>query len=249
MKLLLLSNSTAPGQPFLAHALDEIAELAGDATTVAFIAYGASDAATYTTRMQEALAPIGLRVLPTTTSAELAAALASAQSFFVGGGNAFRLLKGLAARELLEHLRACVKDGAPYFGASAGANIACPTIRTTNDMPIVEPADLAALCFVPFQINAHYPTEQAVGAGGETRDERLAEFLEENDVPVLALPEGAWLKVDGSSAHVGGVEGARLFQAGKAASVIGVGTDVSWLLETRPRYDVGASPAGLRPRT
>jgi dipeptidase E len=111
---------------------------------------------------------------------------------FVGGANSFRLLKRLSALGVLGELRARV------LGASAGANLACPTIRTTNDMPIVDRGSFRALGLVPFQINPHYPYDEPAGPPeGKTRPQRIAEFLEENDVPVLALREGTWLGVSG----------------------------------------------------
>ena len=107
--------------------------------------------------------------------------------------------------------------GMPYLGASAGINIACPTIRTTNDMPIVEPATLDALGLIDFQINPHYvdpdPTSTHMG---ETREQRIQEFLEENRTPVLGLREGGWIRVEGARGRLGGSRGARIFRRGAA---------------------------------
>jgi dipeptidase E len=104
----------------------------------------------------------------------------------------------------------------PYTGASAGSNLACPTVRTTNDMPIVEPPSLAALGLVPFQVNPHYldPAPDSTHMG-ETRETRIREFLEENDVPVVGLREGAMLRVEGDSVLLKGVAGARIFRRGR----------------------------------
>lgn len=139
-----------------------------------------------------------------------------AQAFFVGGGNTFRLLKSLQDFELLWTMRAMVLNGkAKYIGASAGANLACPTIRTTNDMPIVEPRNLDALKLIPFQINPHYVDSHSVSQHmGETRETRINEFLEENNVPVVGLREGSWLTISGESMTLGGNKTARIFSRG-----------------------------------
>jgi dipeptidase E len=140
-------------------------------------------------------------------------------------------------------------DGVPYLGASAGANLACPTIRTTNDMPIVDPGTFRALDLIPFQINAHYPAaEPASLQPGETRQQRILEFLEENDVPVLGLREGTWLRVSAGVATVGGVTGSRLFRRGTEPQELPTGSDVSALLDLAAEFDttkpVRGSPAG-----
>lgn len=166
----------------------------------------------------------------------------SAEAVLVGGGNAFRLLAAVYRLDLLHVIRRRVGEGVPYIGSSAGTNIACPTIRTTNDMPIVEPPSLAALGLIPFQINPHYPARETLaGHLGETRDQRIAEFLEDNDVPVLALHEGCWVEVTGTSATIGGVAGARLFQRAATPRDFPPGADVSDVMRTPIRFD---HPAG-----
>lgn len=156
----------------------------------------------------------------------------------VGGGNAFRLLAAVQRLGLVDVIRRRVAEGMPYVGSSAGTNLACPTIRTTNDMPIVQPRTLSALGLVPFQINPHYPSDEPTpGQPGETRDQRLTEFLDENDVPVLGLREGSWLQVTGPTATVGGVSGGRLFRRSRPPCHQPPGTDVSNLLRPRGRFD------------
>jgi dipeptidase E len=126
----------------------------------------------------------------------------------------------------------------PYLSASAGTNLACPTIRTTNDMPIVEPRSLVALGLVPFQINPHYVDEGRVNPRhAETRDLRIREFLRENDVPVVGLREGAWLDSQDDSIAVGGETGGRIFERGVKPRDLPPGQDLSALLETKPLYD------------
>jgi dipeptidase E len=148
-------------------------------------------------------------------------AVREAEAFFVGGGNTFRLLDRLYRLDLLEALRERVRAGVPYLGVSAGCNVACPTIKTTNDMPIVQPASFDALGLVPFQVNPHYsygPTflqqgDVYVQHFGETRDERIREFHEENDTPVVGLWEGALLRIEQGGRTLIGAP-ARLFRRG-----------------------------------
>jgi len=166
---------------------------------------------------------------------------ADAQAVFTGGGNSFRLLRALHTTGLVEALRDRVAAGAPYMGSSAGTNMACPTLRTTNDMPIVQPPSFEALALVPFQINPHY-LDPAPGSAhmGETREERLTQFLEENAVPVLGLREGTWLVREDDRLELAGVAaGARLFRRGAAPEEYGPGTDLSELLTAPARFDVG----------
>ncbi len=139
-----------------------------------------------------------------------------------------------------------MRDGLPYLSASAGTNLACPTIRTTNDMPIVEPRSLAALGLVTFQINPHYAeVDPASAAYAASRDQRIGEFLQENDVPVVALREGAWLDVRPNSILVGGPTGGRLFQRGVLPRELPRGSDLTASLERRAVYD---SPANKHVR-
>ena len=169
------------------------------------------------------------------------AAVRDAQAVLVGGGNTGRLLDRVQKAGVLPLLRRRVAAGLPYVGISAGTNLACPSIRTTNDMPICELRSTAALGLVPFQINAHF-TDGAYfirhGAryrpyGGETREVRLLEFLEENPGPVLALREGAILHVEGTKARLVGPGGGRLYARGKPPRDLAPGLDVSFLLRAK----------------
>ena len=206
-----------------------------------FFGQASSEPRRYAQLMQDALQPIGVTVSLAGARNHPGVELEQADAVFVGGGNSFRLLRALQEGDLLEAIRDRAEAGVPYLGASAGSNLACPTIRTTNDMPIVEPRGLAALGLVPFQINPHYFEPDTGGSGqGESRDERIAEFLDENDVPVLALREGAWLEVRGSSALLGGVAGGRIFERGFEPRDVPSGGDVSALLEAQLKYDVPA---------
>ncbi len=244
-ELLLLSNSVVHGGRYLEHARGEIAEVLGDRRRLLFFPFASSDHDGYARVMQDALDPLGIRVEGVHQVQDVAAAVRDAEAIFVGGGNSFRLLRTLRDLDLLAVMRAQVERGAPYLGASAGSNVACPTIRTTNDMPIVEVGSLDALGLIPFQINPHYldPRPDSTHMG-ETREQRLLQFLEENDVPVLGLREGSWLRVAHGRAVLGGKAGARLFRRGQEPSEHVGGADFSWLLGTDPRFDAQGIPSG-----
>jgi dipeptidase E len=241
-ELLLLSNSTAPGMGFLEHATGAIKAVLGDRDSLLFVPFASRDPDTYTSVMRQVLARAGVEVTGLHQAGDPAAAVADARAVFVGGGNAFRLLRTLTRLGVLDGLRRAAQAGVPYLAASAGANLACPTIRTTNDMPIVEPGSLAALGLIPFQLNAHYlDPDPRSPHQGETRPARIGEFLEENDVPVLGLREGAWLQVSGTRAHLSGRNTGRLFRRHAGPIDIPAGADLSYLLDTRPRFDIGAA--------
>lgn len=149
------------------------------------------------------------------TEADPLTAVAQADAIFVGGGNTFHLLKCCRENGLLGALASRVRAGAAYVGWSAGANLACPTICTTNDMPIVDPAGFDALGLIPFQINPHYANALPEGHRGETRNERLAEFLRAQPrMQVVGLPEGSWLEVEDTQARLRGPHAATWFAAG-----------------------------------
>jgi dipeptidase E len=238
-ELLLLSNSVSPGMGFLAHARAVITALVPPGSRLLFLPYAAADRDRYADVMARALAPMGVAVTSAHQVPDPVAALAGCDAVFCGGGNSFRLLAELQSTGLVPALRERVTAGLPYLGASAGTNMACPTLRTTNDMPIIEPKSFAAIGLIPFQINPHYlDPDPASTHQGETRPQRIAEFLECNDVPVLGLREGSWLRVSGPVAAVGGTAGARLFRRGREAAELAPGADVSDLLGVQPRFDV-----------
>ncbi|HSN10759.1 MAG TPA: dipeptidase PepE, partial [Propionibacteriaceae bacterium] len=211
MKLLLLSNSTAPGRPYLTHAQEAIEELLGGRRSLLFVPYALADHDGYTAQVRKFFEPLGIRVSGA-HEGDPARSAAAAEAVFVGGGNTFRLVKTLHELGLVDAIRAAVLGGAPYLGSSAGTNVATPSLRTTNDMPIVQPPSFEALGLVPFQINPHYlDPDPSSTHQGETREERLTQFLEENDVPVLGMREGTWLSVEDHTCILGGsAAGARL---------------------------------------
>ncbi len=232
MRLLLLSNSTSFGQGYLDHAADEISDFFGPAKRIAFVPFALADQAGYAAKARERFATLDIEVIGVTPDEDGVAAVGSADGVFVGGGNTFRLLDRLQRSGILEILHSRVVRGMPYLGASAGSNIASPTIKTTNDMPIVEPSTFESLGLLPFQINPHYlDPEPGSKHMGETREDRLREFLEENETPVLGVREGSWLRREGDELGLGGANGARLFRRGADPEEYGPGTDLSFLLK------------------
>ena len=236
MQLLLLSNSAAHQRPYLEHALDALTDILRGIDELVFVPYALADHDGYTSTVRKALAPIGVSVVGAHTDPE---ALRKAAAIFVGGGNTFRLVKALQSSGDLDVIRDRVTSGTPYIGSSAGTNLAAPSLRTSNDMPIVQPPSFETLGLVPFQINPHYlDPDPDSEHQGETRELRITEFLEENDVPVLGLREGTWLRLRSTTLTLeGSPVGARLFRRGSATEEIAPGTDLSSLLETAAAFD------------
>jgi dipeptidase E len=237
--LLLLSNSSVFGRGYLEHASDAIEEFLAGRSTLHFAPYALADHDGYTQRVRDALDRFGVEVIGLHTTDSPAQAIDGAEILFVGGGNSFRLVKALHEHDLPERVRTRVAAGElSYMGSSAGTNMSCPSLRTTNDMPIVEPPSFAAFGLLPFQINPHYldpdPSSKHMG---ETREERIVQFLEENDVAVLGMREGSWLRRRGNELHLGGTTGARLFQRGSEPREFQESDDLSFLLELTPRFD------------
>lgn len=231
--LLLLSNSQLHGRPYLAHVRDELAAFLTGVRTLHFAPWALRDHAAYTAKVREAFGPLGIGVAGLHEGDDARTAVAGAEALFVGGGNTFRLLDALQRHELLDVVRTRVERGElRYLGSSAGTNVAAPTIRTTNDMPIVQPRDFGAFGLVPFQINPHYlDADPASTHMGETRAERLAQYLEENAPPVLGLREGAWLRRRDGVLRLGGDTGAVLFRRAQAADDYRGSADLSFLLD------------------
>src|SRR3954468_13807757 len=208
-RILLLSTSTLFGGGYLDYAEAEIRDFLQGVAQVLFVPFALRDHQAYAERTRERLGRMGYKVESLHQASDARQAVEQAQAIFLGGGNTFRLLKTLYDLDLLGIIRDRVDSGMPYMGSSAGSNVAGPTIGTTNDMPIVEPPSFDALGLVSFQINPHYvdpdPNSQHMG---ETREERIVQFLEENPRPVIGLREGAMIRIEGDSIVLKGTSGA-----------------------------------------
>jgi len=218
MHLLLLSNSRNHGGGYLEHARNAIAEFLGPAPRrLAFVPYAAVTTShdDYARQVRSALEPLG-HSIESLHESDPVEVLREANGVLVGGGNTFRLLERLHQTDMLKRIGQKVRAGAPYIGWSAGANLACPTIRTSNDMMVVEPPSLAGLELVPFQINPHYTDHQLPNHAGETREARLLEYVALNPgVTVLGLREGTWLRVEHRGVELNGPHPLRVFRRGE----------------------------------
>ena len=233
-RLLLLSNSKNFGRGYLEHAEADIKDFLGaQVRKVLFVPFAAVrytfDEFANTVRERFAQFGYGLDSIHASTDARQA--VQAAEAIVVGGGNTFQLLRRLYEHDLLDTIRERVGNGVPYIGWSAGSNVACPTIRTTNDMPITEPPSLNALGLVPFQINPHYLDAHPEGHQGETREERLLEFIEVNrGVAVVGLREGSMLRVEGATIRLIGDKPVRVFMHGRDAREYGPEASLQFLL-------------------
>ena len=212
-RVLLISNSTLYGSDYLDHAEAEIRSFLGNVQRVLFVPFALYDRDAYALMAQERFKKMGYDLGSIHTTADPTQAVNDSDAIFIGGGNTFRLLKSLYDFDLLGVIQRRVGDGMPYVGSSAGSNVAGPTIKTTKDMPIVKPPSFDALGLVPFQISPHFldPDPNSTHMG-ETQEERILQFLEENDAPVAGLREGAMVRVENGRHTLKGSSGARIFR-------------------------------------
>ena len=224
-RLLLISSSNVHGYGFLDHAEPELLRALAGRRSVAFVPFAMHDHDAYTLMIHERLARMGVEV----TQVRDAADVERAAAIFIGGGNTFRLLKTMYERELIDPIRRRVCDSdVPYIGSSAGTNVACPTIRTTNDMPIVQPPSFAALGLVRYQINPHYlDADPESTHKGETREERIFQFHEENETSVIGLREGSMLRVENDETTLAGLLPARIFRRGEEPFEVATGSVIA----------------------
>jgi dipeptidase E len=220
------------GSGYLDHCEADLRRFLKNSASILFIPYALADWDAYSRKVADRLARVGVDVAPIHDAVDPVEAVENASAVFIGGGNTFRLLHLIQEQKLLAPIRKRVTAGMPYVGSSAGTNVACPEIKTTNDMPIVQPRSFEALDLIPFQINPHYldpdPTSKHQG---ETREERIRQFHEMNERPVIGLREGAILEVGETEFVIRGTEGIRLFRRGRPPVEYPVGATVEFILD------------------
>jgi dipeptidase E len=236
-KLLLISNSTLHGSGFLDHAEKEIQDFVGRRSKVLFVPYAMYDRGGYSMKVRERLHRMGLSVAPIHDLSNMPRAVEEAEVIFIGGGNTFRLLKALHDNSLVRPIQRRVESGTPYIGSSAGSIVACPTLKTTKDMPVVQPTSFEALGLVQFQISPHYlDPDPASTHMGETQEQRIMQFLEENEEAVVGLREGSILRVEGAEVILKGPNRVRIFRRGEEPVEAAAGSDLGPLLEKTPAH-------------
>lgn len=231
--MLLISNSTTAGEPYLKYPISRIGEFLKGVGSVAFVPYAAVTFSydEYEAKVQERFDEIGVRVNSLHRAASPRDAVLSADAICVGGGNTFALIRKMQELGLVDAIAQRVDAGVPYVGWSAGSNVMCPTICTTNDMPIVEPSSFRAVGAVKFQINPHYLDTHPDGHAGETREQRILEYIEANpDVYVAGLREGCMLLVSGAEIQLIGARPMRIFKKGVQPYEVCAGDDLSFLM-------------------
>ena len=227
-RILLLSTSTLFGGGYLEYAEDEVRHFLANIKRILFVPFALHDHAAYAAHARGHFAQLGFTIESLHDAQDKQQAVQTAEAIFIGGGNTFRLLRRLYDFDLLPVIRERVAGGMPYMGSSAGSNVAGPTIKTTNDMPIVEPPSFDALGLVSFQINPHYlDPDPGSTHMGETREERILQFLEENETPVVGLREGAMLLVENGSCVLKGSAGVRIFQRGQDPVELATGSTIA----------------------
>jgi len=232
MKLLLISNSTNAGEEYLRYPLPAIQEFLQGVSEVVFVPYAAVtfSYAAYEKKVQDRLGEIGIRVRSVHRAKDPRKMIREAQAICVGGGNTFALTKKMQEQGLMKAILTKIKAGTPYVGWSAGSNVCCPTICTTNDMPIVEPASFKAIGAIPFQINPHYLDANPEGHAGETREQRILEYIEANPRRwVVGLREGCMLRYEEEKLELIGPGPMRIFRKGRPITEVQAGDDLSFL--------------------
>lgn len=234
MRLLLISNSTNPGEAYLDYPKNNIKDFLGEKSQNAiFIPYAAVTFSyeEYEEKVNTRFAEIGHHVTSIHRFINPVEAIENADAIVVGGGNTWQLVKMLQEKKLMKVIRKKVKKGTPYIGWSAGSNIACPSLRTTNDMPIVEPEKFKTLKLVPFQINPHYLDAHPENHGGETREMRIQEFIEINkNIYVVGLREGTMLLLEDKDLTLIGSRKARIFKHQQEPKEVSNEEDLNFLL-------------------
>jgi len=237
MRLLLISNSTNAGEAYLDYPKKNIREFLGNKKIKAlFIPYAAVTFSydEYEAKVRARFHEVGHDVVSIHHFSDPVKAVMEAAAIVIGGGNTWMLLKCLRDNKLIAPVRKKVIAGTPYIGWSAGSNVTCPTIMTTNDMPVTAPSSLRALSIIPFQINPHYIDANPAGHAGETREQRILEFIEVNrDIFVAGLREGTMFLLEEKKLSLIGPRNARVFSYGTEPKEVKAGQDLSFLLKKR----------------
>ena len=233
MNLFLISHSTNAGEQYLQYPIKNIASFLEGVTEVVFVPYAAVtfSYAAYEAKVQARFDEIGIKVRSVHRAKDPRKMIREAQAICVGGGNTFALTKKMQEQGLITAIRRKIADGTPYVGWSAGSNVTCPTICTTNDMPIVQPESFKAIGAVKFQINPHYLDANPEGHAGETREQRIMEYIEANPRRwVVGLREGCMLHVHDGKMDLIGSRPMRIFKKGVETYEVNAGDDLSFLL-------------------
>ena len=235
IRLLLISNSTNANDAYLNHPKEKIKSFLGAKNVNAiFIPYAGVTICydEYENIVKERFNEIGHNLTSIHHFKDPVEAIKNAEAIVIGGGNTWQLKRILKENKIIKPIRKKVKEGTPYIGWSAGSNVACPTIMTTNDMPIINPKGMKAINLIPFQINPHYLDSNPDGHAGETREMRIEEYIEVNPyVYVVGLREGSMLLIEGDSIRLMGPHSARIFKKGKNPCELSVNDDFSFLLK------------------
>ena len=233
MKLLLISNSTNAGEAYLQYPIAQIASFLQGVKEIAFVPYAAVtfSYAEYEAKVQARFDEIGIKTRSVHRAKDPRKMILQAEAICVGGGNTFALTKKMQEQGLIQAIRRKISAGTPYVGWSAGSNVTCPTICTTNDMPIVQPESFKAIGAVKFQINPHYLDANPEGHAGETREQRILEYIKANPRRwVVGLREGCMLKLEDGKMELIGSRPMRIFKYGVKTFEVNAGDDLSFLL-------------------
>ncbi len=238
MKLLLISNSTNPGEEYLGWPREEIRNYCQkhNVKSVLFIPFAGVSFSydEYERRVANVFQLFGVSIYSIHKEADPIKAVNEAEAIAVGGGNTFHLVREMQKLGLMKAIRERVLQGTPYMGWSAGSNVACPSLRTTNDMPIVEPESFDCMGLIPFQINPHYLDAHPSNHGGETREQRIEEFLVANpDMYVAGLREATLLHFEDGKLELRGRHSLRVFRNGKVPTEHEPGSDIQFLMQNR----------------
>lgn len=235
MRLLLISNSTNAGEAYLDYPKNNIHDFLGEkCVKCLFIPYAGVTVTwdDYEKKVKNRFNEVGHDIVSIHHFDDPVKAVEEADCIVIGGGNTWKLLHDMHANKLIEPIRKKVLGGTPYIGWSAGSNVTCPTLMTTNDMPIIDPLGFDALNLIPFQINPHYLDKKVEGHGGESREDRILEFIEVNrDVYVAGLREGCMFVVEGDKMRIIGQRNLRLFKYGEETREIAPTEDFTFLLK------------------